>query len=466
MLLPLVPLPAASIDPATVAVVAVRHVEGSERLARALMQHRGIPDSHLILLDLPQSTSGSIDRAAYEQRIAQPLRRQLMQRNLLSADAKEPPRVRWLVLCFGMPWLIRAELGPDGKPLAPSPASEAASVDSELACLAAPVATLAGAQPNPFFNQAEEPPAARRIIRTTRLDGPTPEQALQALRGSWEAEKRGLRGRAYIDLGGPYAMGEGWLRNAGEICQRLGFPTTWDEEKLTFRDTVRFDAPAWIFGWYEARPTGRLADPQLRLEPGAVAFHLHSFSAQNLRDPRGSWVARWIEAGAGLTMGNVAEPYLHLSLRPDILMATLARGRPAGEAAWAATPSLSWMGIILGDPFYRPFATSLLAQISEPTQPGLGWACQRAAQLEPRPAQREALLFFALQAEPNLVNALAWAQNRQATGQPFAADWPDLPPEEWAKADAGLLREAAQFLDTTGMPTEAIKARTALPKPR
>ena len=466
MMLGLASLPAASIDPASVAVVAVRNVEGSETLARALMQHRGIPANHLILLDLAPSTSGSINRRTYEQRILQPLRLQLTQRGLLSNNPQEPPRVRWLVLCYGMPWLIRAEPGPDGKPLPASPSSEAASVDSELASLAMPEAALAGSQPNPFFNQLVDPPAAQRIIRTARLDGPTPESALQALRGSWEAEKRGLRGRAYIDLGGPYAMGEDWIRNAGEICQRLGFPTTWDEEKLTFRNTVRFDAPAWIFGWYEARPTGRLADPQLRLEPGAVAFHLHSFSAQNLRDPRGCWVARWVEAGAGLTVGNVAEPYLHLSLRPDVLMANLARGRPAGEAAWAATPCLSWMGIILGDPFYRPFATSLLHQISTPSQPGLGWACQRAALLEPRPAQREALLFFALQAEPNLANALAWAQNRQATGQPFAAEWPDLPPEVWAAADAGLLREAAEFLESTGMPAEAVKARTALPKTR
>ena len=453
----------AGIDPATVAVVAVRGRTGSEELAREFARHRGVPESQVIALDLPGTVAGAVDREDYRRLVAGPLRERLRALGLLSDGA--PPRVRWLVLCHGLPWIVRAEPDADGKRPGASPRNEAASVDSELALLAEPEGELAGARPNPFFGQDGEPEAARRIIRTARLDGPSAEAALAALRGSWEAERRGLRGRAYVDLGGPYPPGEAWIERAGELCRRLGFPTSVDREKPTFREDARFDAPALVFGWYERRPTGRLADPALRLEPGAVAFHLHSFSGDDLRDARGCWAARFVAAGAGLTFGNVEEPYLHLSLRPDVLMAALARGRAAGEAAWTATPSVSWMGVILGDPFYRPFARDLADQVAELGQPGLGWACQRAALLEPRAPEREVLLWFALQAEPDVANALAWARNRREAGRPFAADWPELPPETWRAADPGLLREAAAFLDETGMPAEATKARAALPRP-
>lgn len=454
----------AGIDPTTVAVVAARGRAGSEELAREFARHRGIPETQVILLDLPASVEGAVDRDAYRVRVRDPLRDRLRSLDLLPADATEPPRLRWLVLCHGLPWRIRAEPGPDGKRTA-SPRNDAASLDSELALVAEPEGELAGARPNPFFGHAGEPPAARRIVRTARLDGPSAEAVRTALRAGWEAERRGLRGRAYVDLGGPYPSGENWIRGAGELCRRLGFPTEVDTDKATWRDGVRFDAPALVFGWYERRPTGRLAAPGLRLEPGAIAFHLHSFSGDDLRDPRGCWAARFVELGAGLTFGNVEEPYLHLSLRPDLLMAALAQGRPAGEAAWAATPSVSWMGMVLGDPFYRPFARGLADQVADLGQPGLGWACQRAANLEPRVPEREALLWFALQAEPNLANALAWARHRRAAGRPFAADWPELPVAAWREADPGLLREAAGFLEETGMPAEAVQARLGLPRP-
>lgn len=461
----------AGIDPATVVVVGSARNPESAALARDYARSRSIPEANVVLLDLPAAASASVSWADYSRLVLNPLRAELARRGLVegkaggAADARGratffatgDPKARWLVLCHGVPWLIRRDPGPDGKAPGPSPASESASVDSELALLAMVDGDPAGHRPNPWFGQSEESASTRRLLRTARLDGPSVAAVRRALAGARLAEERGLRGRAYVDMGGPYKEGDLWLGRVEQQCRALGFPTTADTARAPLGGDTRFDAPALYFGWYEASPKGRVAEAEARLAPGAVAFHLHSFSAAALRDGRNGWVGSLVEKGAGLTFGNVAEPYLPLTIRPEIVLAGLARGMTAGEAAWAATPAVSWMGVIVGDPLYRPFAAPLHEQLDprrHPADPWSSYAYLRAASLEQvEPDIREALLMTGLQRSPSLAALLEFARQRQAAGKPFS--WPNRALPRLAEEDTGLLLEAARFLKASNRPDEA-----------
>jgi hypothetical protein len=103
--------------------------------------------------------------------------------------------------------------------------------------------------------------------------------------------------------------------------------------------------------------------------PGAIAYHLHSFSATTVRDVTNAWVAPLIAHGADATMGMVYEPYLALTPHEDIFTRRLLQGDYFAEAAYASEGGLSWMLTVVGDPLYRPFRVPLdaaLAQVSGP----------------------------------------------------------------------------------------------------
>lgn len=462
-----------AIDPASVVVVSVRGDAESAQIAAAYARLRGIPSGNLVELALPKGEGETVSWAEYARDIVNPLRAELARRGLLDGAlgdtpdergrlplvAGANPRVRWLVLCRGLPWRIRRDNGPDGKPQGPSLASEAASVDSELCLLASEDAAPAGPRPNPWFGAkpGSEPAGAERLIRTARLDGPSLDSVRRLLAETAEAERRGLRGRAYIDRGGPYPEGDRWFERATDVCKAMGFPTDVDTARDLIQADTRFDAPAIYLGWYSAAPAGKLAEPEARLAPGAIALHLHSFSGQALRNARSGWTAALVERGAALTFGNVDEPYLAFTARPDMLLAGLAMGETAGEASWRATPAISWMGVIVGDPLYRPFGHDLKSQLADfGRQPDLlgAYAVLQAAELNrDKPEERRRLLATAFPRCPRLALLLELAQDDAAKGADFSWDNRALP--YLAKEDLGLVLASARFLKAHGKAAQA-----------
>ena len=126
-----------------------------------------------------------------------------------------------------------------------------------------------------------------------------------------------------------------------------------------FNDTLPKNYPmseaALYYGWYDANLSGPFLNPKFRFRKGAVAMHLHSFSAQQLSNPTQNWSAGLLEKGAAATIGNVYEPYLQLTHQFDTMHERLLAGFTWVEAAWASMPVASWQAIVLGDPLYRPF---------------------------------------------------------------------------------------------------------------
>ena len=102
------------------------------------------------------------------------------------------------------------------------------------------------------------------------------------------------------------------------------------------------------------------------------------------------------------------------------------------EAAWMATPSLSWMTTVLGDPLYRPFGAP--EEVSGPT----GYRALRdlAGELPPDAGEAELTealaAYYDLAGEPGLLEALGLLLQRRDD-------------EEGA---AGRFEEAAQLAST------------------
>lgn len=109
--------------------------------------------------------------------------------------------------------------------------------------------------------------------------------------------------------------------------------------------------------------------------PGAVAYHLHSYSAWTVRSKTERWVGPLLEAGATATMGCVYEPYLSLSPQLHIFFESLFRGFTFGEAAYASQLAVSWQTTVVGDPLYRPFAnlSALQAKLQRKDSPLMEW---------------------------------------------------------------------------------------------
>jgi hypothetical protein len=133
---------------------------------------------------------------------------------------------------------------------------------------------------------------------------------------------------------------------------------------------------ALYFGWYAEHMSGPFVRPDFRFARGAIAVHIHSFSAATLRDPLHHWVGPLLSVGAAATFGNVYEPYLTLTPQLDVFHDRLRAGFTFAESGYMAQRALSWMTTFVGDPLYRPFKGA--AELEEKPTAG-EWADFRQA---------------------------------------------------------------------------------------
>lgn len=357
------------------AILANRDDSESMELARHYAERRGLPDTAIIALSMPLGEQ--ITWPEFVARIWNPFVHEAVDRGWLLASftrATDPVgrlriisaghRLDALVICRGVPLRIAhdpALYDPASNPLTQNAALQTneASVDSELALFAADNPPIAALVPNPLFN-LDRPSsfALEQIVPVGRLDGPSLSDAKGLVDRALEAEGFGLAGRAYLDAGGPHRRGDEWLEACIPDLASLGFETDVDRDRASIAPHARFDAPALYFGWYEGNLNGPFTAPGFRFPAGAIALHIHSFSATTLRSPTRGWTGPLVARGVTATVGNVAEPYLEFTHQPHLLLRALARGEPLGRAALYSINALSWKGIVVGDPLYRPFLVS------------------------------------------------------------------------------------------------------------
>jgi uncharacterized protein (TIGR03790 family) len=244
----------------------------------------------------------------------------------------------------------------------------AASFDSELALVMWPEDyQLLRWQPNylrtAFSNS--QLPAAYRTLMVSRIDAPTLRLAKGLIDTAIEVEKKGLRGKVYIDARG--------LADAGSQNQQQGSHADYDHSlsitatgikeqtdlEVVLEATPQLFQPgqcpdaALYCGWYSLAKYVDAFD----WAPGAVAYHLASSEADTLRSPASQvWCKKLLEDGVCATIGPVYEPYLSAFPRPNEFFALLLQGDLTLVECYArSNPFNSWMMILVGDPLYRPF---------------------------------------------------------------------------------------------------------------
>jgi uncharacterized protein (TIGR03790 family) len=388
--------------PEAVAVVANSAMEGSLEVAQAYMRRRSIPKENLIVIE--SSIKEHIPRGIYLETIHNPILQALIDKELI--DAFEAPvdelgrkgvtlftsKIKYMVLCYGVPTRVinfQHVQGWEGdEPLLARQFKRArpdlyqsfsegelgrteASVDGELALILKRGMPLRGFIPNPLY-QNTNPGKKQDIIRVTRLDGPSPKAVIRMIDNALAGERKGLRGRAYVDEDsrkGGYLTGNEWLAKTAEVFRGLGYDLDHDKKRSTFIPSSRFDAPVLYAGWYSNNRNGPFILPKFSFPEGAVAAHLHSFSAKELRSTTKGWVGPLVDRGVSATFGNVAEPYLRMTHQFNLFFAALADGWNFADAAYYALPALSWQGVSIGDPLYRPFNVSQERQMESVGDP-------------------------------------------------------------------------------------------------
>jgi uncharacterized protein (TIGR03790 family) len=374
--------PRAANDPASLAsrviVLANASEPGSVELARYYAKARSIPEANIIAL--PMDKAENIHWAEFIKHVFQPLQDELVKRGWIDAIGSELTddvgrrryaisghHIAYLVVCRGVPLRVYPEdrLYKPNPPFTNNPQirTTQGAVDSELSLLAQAQYPISGFVPNPLYGvgrPTEFQEAA--VVKVSRLDGISFESARGLVDHALEAEKFGLIGRAYVDIGGIDPNGDKWFELTAKELQRANFDLSVDRSPSTFPATARFDAPALYFGWYTWNINGPFLESGFHFPPGAVALHLQSFSASTMTSAKVGWVAPLVARGVTATVGNVFEPYLNFTHSPPILARALLRGDNWGDAVYAAVPTLSWQTIAVGDPLYRPFAISFAQQ--------------------------------------------------------------------------------------------------------
>lgn len=354
-------------DEASATVVVYNSSDASSvALARYYASRRQIKADRVVALRC--SEAEEISRPEYESTIARPLRDIFLQKGwwVAKGDRITESRIRFVALIRGIPLKIRSEGGvvsPRSGQQEPIASRDEASVDSELATLGMNLDSPAGLIPNPYYRRftpildAITDPG---LLLVCRLDAPSEMTVRAMIDDALAAEQNGLWGWAYVDSRdiqtGGYEEGDQWLSTLSKEMREEGIPVLWEKGPQLLPPGYPATDAAVYFGWYAESVCGPFADPDFRFKPGAIAAHIHSFSASTLREPSVGWCGPLVDRGAAATLGTVYEPYLTLTAHLDIFQNRLMKGFTFAESAFMAVGALSWMNVVVGDPLYRPYA--------------------------------------------------------------------------------------------------------------
>ena len=383
----------------------------SQPLAEFYAKARSIPADRVVGLDCP--VTEEITRAEFEARIRKPLEELFTSRgwikrteNFLSnpilgiessvpvQQAQENP-VWIMALMRGIPLKIAddpAILAPEN--LMPQLRANAAAVDSELALLPITGLPLYGLIANPYFADKRIRPFgqffANYLIMVCRLDAPTPAMVRRMIQDAVETEKTELTGRAFFDIRSidkkedPYWLGDNWIERSALLFQARGFDVEVDRRPDVVSKFAPWDQIAFYAGWYTGDFRGPFENSSARFRRGAIAYHIHSFSAETIRSETKNWVGPLLAHGATATMGAVYEPYLRFTPDVSLFVSSLLSGLSFAESAYQSQLALSWMVTFVGDPLYRPFPRNFFENLDAAqtsNSPDLPWLRLRKARL-------------------------------------------------------------------------------------
>jgi uncharacterized protein (TIGR03790 family) len=357
---------AQQLNPRQVLVIYNKADPDSKKLAEFYQNARNIPADQILGLTL--TNQQDISRQEYETTLQKPLRDHFTKQNWWKRSKDRSGiivptenKILAIVLMKGVPLRIKAEPADAAQAKLPAQQqminTDQASVDSELTLFGVDVQSHKSAIPNAFYDSQHSLTKIKipHLVLVNRIDAPSYQICERMITDAMETEKHGLWGLAYIDIGNKFPQGDGWLENIISKNLKIGIPTLKDRFKETLPENYPMTDASVYYGWYEHSVNGPFLNPSFKFRPGAIAIHIHSFSAEQLTNSNLNWSAALLARGAAATVGNVYEPFLQNSHHLEILHDRLIRGWTFAEASAAAIPVHSWQGVALGDPLYRPF---------------------------------------------------------------------------------------------------------------
>jgi len=383
-------------------------VASGKPLAEYYAGKRGVPTNQLCEIRIRDAET--ITRREFDEQIREPILQFMSRHGLLEQEPRmvEDPvlgsipslqtvanRISYVVLMYGVPLRIESDASIREKAqklnIRDELKRDEASVESELALLPTAHHSLLGPLRNPFYESVAPrfgTPLNRQMILVGRLDGPDPGVVRRMIDDALAAEHYGVQGRAYFDArgikDGALAAGDDWIKASYRMFCDAGYECDLDDTEPVFDQDYPMTDAAIYAGWYAGGVTGPFLRQDFQFKTGALAYHLHSFSAQSIRTRDSFWVGPLLARGAAATMGNVFEPYLAMSPHIDMFFRRLMDGGIFLEAGYYSQPSLSWQTTFVGDPLYRPFAVSLddqIARLAADKKPDLEWAYVRKINL-------------------------------------------------------------------------------------
>ena len=361
-----------------VAVVINENSAVSQQIGEYYIRQRAIPASNVIRVRTSQEES--IDRIPYQSTIEGPIVIALERQRL-------EDRILYIVLTKGIPLRINGTGGVNGT---------VASVDSELTVLyrgmTGQQVLPAGRVNNPYYLGAKEVREASRfthreqdIYLVSRLDAFTVEEALGLVD---KAKMAGSEGKFVLDQRAALVnrTGEDWLEIAAKRleAQGMGDRVMLDSSPQGVRNVPNV---LGYYSWGSNDPRNRVRTFGMGLVPGSLAATFVSSDARTFKQPPADWVpsdsaeqAKWfggtpqsligdlIHEGVTGVAGQVAEPYLQSTIRPEILFPAYVAGFNLIEAFYLAMPHLSWQTVVVGDPLCSPFPRKPLSpeEIDDP----------------------------------------------------------------------------------------------------
>ncbi len=261
---------------------------------------------------------------------------------------------------YGMPPAIRVSINKEN----PVPSSHEDHVNSEeVEEISAKKSEVQFRKPleNEFTGEFRIPEPRRRVLLVARLEGPTPEMAIQRIDEGIATEKEGLKGAVYLDARmsrpmqatpGTYAKMEQSINDLAIRLQRsTDLDVRLDTKGELFKKSDCATPCALYCGWYSLRNFQDI----FTFSPGAVAYHVASCEAESLRNGP-MWCPNLISHGAVATLGPTFEPYLSAFPEPDEFYSLVLTGKfTMIECYYYTSPFNSWAMTYVGDPLYTPF---------------------------------------------------------------------------------------------------------------
>jgi uncharacterized protein (TIGR03790 family) len=332
-------------------------VNGASSVSRQIgsyyRQRRGVPQANLCVIDAPAVEV--VTRRVYDKAVAAPIAACLKSRGL-------EEKVLYIATTLGVPLRIDGSGGVHGT---------GAAVDSELALLYADIRgarhPIEGTVANPFFGARD---AAFRhprfpIYLVCRLAAYDFEDVRGMIDRALAARNRG---RVVVDMKSPDDLpGNDWLRDTAIALpdSRLVFDET---SRVLYGERGVIGYAAW--GSNDSNRKRRFVG--FGWLPGAIVTDFVSSNGRTFVSPPDNWnitswsdKAHWfagspqslsadyIHEGSTGASGHVAEPYLALTPRPNLLFPAYLGGRTLAESYYLSIPALSWQNIVIGDPLCR-----------------------------------------------------------------------------------------------------------------